>query len=120
MRRDRPVVFDVSSIDDNETDLQAAIMLACWSTGFGSIAVSNALADAGLEPRRHYVVVLDELWRVLRAGQGIVDRVDALTRLNRTRGDERSPGFAERGGPDEGPRFRRALRDGHRRRAAVG
>jgi hypothetical protein len=86
MRRDRPVVFDVSSIDDNETDLQAAIMLACWSTGFGSIAVSNALADAGLEPRRHYVVVLDELWRVLRAGQGIVDRVDALTRLNRTRG----------------------------------
>ncbi len=86
MRRDRPVVFDVSAVGDGETDLQAAILLACWSTGFGTINVANALAEAGLEPRRHYFVVLDELWRALRAGRGIVDRVDALTRLNRQRG----------------------------------
>lgn len=86
MRRDRPVAFDVSAVGDGETDLQAAILLACWSTGFGTINVANALAEAGLEPRRHYFVVLDELWRALRAGRGIVDRVDALTRLNRQRG----------------------------------
>lgn len=86
MRRDRPVVYDVSSIDDSESDLQAAILLACWSAGFGTVNVATALADAGLEPRRHYFVILDELWRALRAGRGMVDRVDALTRLNRARG----------------------------------
>lgn len=86
MRRDRPVVYDVSSIDDSEGDLQAAILLACWSAGFGTVNVAAALADAKLEPRRHYFVILDELWRALRAGRGMVDRVDALTRLNRARG----------------------------------
>jgi hypothetical protein len=86
MRRDAPVVYDVSSIDDSEMDLQAAVLLACWSNGFGTINVANALADAGLEARRHYFVVLDELWRALRAGHGMVDRIDALTRLNRQRG----------------------------------
>lgn len=86
MRRDRPVVYDVSSIDDSEADLQAAILLACWSAGFGTVNVATALADAELEPRRHYFVILDELWRALRAGRGMVDRVDALTRLNRARG----------------------------------
>lgn len=86
MRRDAPVVYDVSAIDDSEMDLQAAALLACWSAGFGTVNVANALADAELEPRRHYFVVLDELWRALRAGRGMVDRVDALTRLNRTRG----------------------------------
>jgi hypothetical protein len=86
MQRDRPVVYDVSSIDDSEMDLQAAVLLACWSAGFGTVNVANALADAELEPRRHYFVILDELWRALRAGRGMVDRVDALTRLNRRRG----------------------------------
>lgn len=86
MRRDAPVVYDLSAIDDSEMDLQAATLLACWSAGFGTVTVANALADTGLEPRRHYFVVLDELWRALRAGRGMVDRVDALTRLNRQRG----------------------------------
>ncbi len=86
MKRDRAVVFDVSSIDGTETDLQTAVLLACWSYGFGTVNVANALADAGLEPRRNYFLVLDELWRALRSGKGMADRVDALTRLNRSVG----------------------------------
>ena len=86
MLRDRAVVFDVSGIDDGDSDLQAAVLMACWSAGFGAVSVSAALADAGLEPRRQYLCVMDELWRALRAGPGLVERVDALTRTNRTRG----------------------------------
>jgi hypothetical protein len=86
MRSDVPVVFDVSSIPETELALQGAALMACWSTGFGALNVANTLADAGLEPQRHVLVILDELWRALRAGQGMVDRVDGLTRLNRNQG----------------------------------
>lgn len=83
MRLDRPVVFDISAIKETEEDLRAAALLACWSTGFATVNVANVLADCGLEPRRHYFVIMDELWQALRAGTGMVDRVDGLTRLNR-------------------------------------
>lgn len=86
MRRDRPVVYDISGLGSTEEDLKAALLLACWSSGFATVNVAQALAEAGLEPQRHYFVVLDELWQALRSGSGMVDRVDALTRLNRREG----------------------------------
>ncbi|MDP9793431.1 hypothetical protein J2S43_001943 [Catenuloplanes nepalensis] len=84
---DAPAVcIDISRIGESDTQLTAAAMLAAWSDGLGTVAAAHALADAGLAPRRWFFTVLDELWRPLRAASGIVDRIDALTRLNRSLG----------------------------------
>lgn len=86
MKMDRPVVFDVSALSNSEKDLQAAVLLACWSYGFASVEVAQTLADAGVQKRQRHFIIMDELWRILRASSGIVDRIDGLTRLNRTIG----------------------------------
>ncbi|MFE0588403.1 ATP/GTP-binding protein [Micromonospora echinospora] len=80
------VCIDISRIGESDTQLTAAAMLAAWSDGLGTVAAVHALADAGLAPRRWFFTILDELWRPLRAASGIVDRIDALTRLNRSLG----------------------------------
>ncbi|WP_432838991.1 ATP/GTP-binding protein [Dactylosporangium sp. CA-092794] len=80
------VCIDISRIGEADSQLTAAAMLAAWSDGLGTVAASHALADAGLAPRRWFFTILDELWRPLRAASGIVDRIDALTRLNRSLG----------------------------------
>src|SRR5690606_25134280 len=84
MRRDRAVVYDVSAIPQSDGDLRAVALLASWSAGFAVVNIAQTLADVGLENRRHYFVILDELHQALKAGPGLVDRVDYLTRLNRT------------------------------------
>lgn len=87
MRRDLPVVYDISRVAKNQTGpVLAATQMACWSTGFASIHISQVLAEAGLEPQRHYFVVLDELWKSLESGPGIVDRINVITRVNRELG----------------------------------
>lgn len=86
MRIDRSVVFDVSALEQANKDLQAAVLLSTWSYGFATIELSQTLADAGLAPRRSYNLVMDELWRILGTSSGMVDRINSLTRLNRTVG----------------------------------
>ena len=67
---DRPAAFDVSSIPEDQTELVGAALAACWGVGFGAVNVTHTLAEAGLAPMRHYLIVLDELWRALIAGRG--------------------------------------------------
>jgi len=84
---DSPAVcVDVSHIPTGDTKLKAAVMLACWAIGFGSVEALNMLAEAGLERQRVFQVVMDELWQVLGLGEFMVARVDELTRLQRSLG----------------------------------
>lgn len=86
MMMDRSVVYDLSGIDKQDTNLRAAALMACWSNGFSAIALDQKLADHGLVPRKPWLVVMDELWMALRSGPGQVERADTLTRLNRNEG----------------------------------
>lgn len=78
--------IDISSINESDELLTAAVLVSAWSMGFGAVEAAHRLADLGLAPPRTYFTVLDEMWRALRVGHGLVDRVDALTRLNRSKG----------------------------------
>lgn len=81
------VCVDISAAARQSEEYLAAVMLACWSEVFATVEAANALADANLAPQRHFLTVIDEMWRPMRlAGAGLVDKLDAITRLNRSEG----------------------------------
>ena len=75
------VDVDLSRIPAGDDITVAAAMLSAWSWGFGMV---EAAAYLGLGRRRN--IVLDEMWRALRATPGLVEHADQLTRLNRATG----------------------------------
>lgn len=86
VNRHTSVSFDLEGIDVNDTMMLGAAYLAAWAAGFGVIYTAHALADAGLEQHQRFLAVMDEFWQALAAGPGMIDRVDALTRLDRSMG----------------------------------
>ncbi|QOL35479.1 ATPase [Bifidobacterium lemurum] len=80
---DRPVDFDISALAQGGDDVVAAVLAATWSAAFAAKDAHDTLAEAGLEPRRNHVIIMDEMHRALRASPLMVDRLDLLTRLNR-------------------------------------
>jgi hypothetical protein len=80
------VIVDTSAIKAGNKDFLAAVLLAAWSDTYGQVEADSALAAAGHTPKRLYCMVLDEMWRVLELGGTLPERVNELTRLNRTDG----------------------------------
>jgi hypothetical protein len=81
------VCVDISAAARQSEEYLAAVMLATWSEVFATVEAANALADAHLAPQRHFLTVIDEMWRPMRlTGAGLVDKLDAITRLNRAEG----------------------------------
>lgn len=80
------VNIDTSAIKAGDPAFLGAVMMAAWADVYGQVEADQALADADLQPRRRYCLILDELWRVLNLGGTLPDRVNELTRLNRTQG----------------------------------
>lgn len=81
----RPTVFDLSAIPMEDTELRAAVMASCWSYGSTMVSASQTAREYGVGDDTTYFLVLDELWQILRGWSGMIDLVDAITRLNRAR-----------------------------------
>ena len=86
VERSPAMSIDTSRIKSGDERFLAAVMMAAWSETYGQVEAEQALADAGLSPRRLYCLTLDELWRVLQLGGTMPERLNELTRLNRTQG----------------------------------
>ena len=77
---------DMSRIPKNDQALRAAVLLACWSDGFSAVEATHLLSDHGLQEPRNYDLLCDEFSIVLGVGNGIVQRVDEVTRVQREQG----------------------------------
>ena len=78
--------LDISGVNENDTVLMAAVQSLCWNLGSATVSAESHLAADEGRRRRTYLLVMDELWRVLRASDDMVHFIDAITRLNRGRG----------------------------------
>ncbi|MDX2601939.1 ATP-binding protein [Streptomyces caniscabiei] len=77
------VSVDISGLRARGNDVISAGMIATWAYAYSSIDSARSI---GLMNRK-LVLPMDEMWRALRSGPGLVDAMDAISRLNRTTDD---------------------------------
>ncbi|WP_406300039.1 ATP-binding protein [Embleya sp. NBC_00888] len=77
------VSVDLSALLTAGDHVVAAGLLATWAYAYGAVDSARALGMMD----RPLVIPLDEMWRALRAGPGMVDAMDGMTRLNRSKGE---------------------------------
>lgn len=80
------VDVDISSIDGQDVELEAAVLTATWNEGFAAAEAAHVLADAGLGPQHNFYLTMDELWRAMRGDGEIVDIINDLLRTDRQKG----------------------------------
>ena len=73
----RPVDFDISALAQAGDDVVAAVLAATWSSAFAAKNAADMMAEAGLQPRRNHVIIMD---------RGFVERskIKVLGALSRT------------------------------------
>jgi hypothetical protein len=77
------VSVDISGLRARGNDVISAGMIATWAYAYSSIDSARSLGMM----KRKLVLPMDEMWRALRSGPGLVDAMDAISRLNRTTDD---------------------------------
>ncbi|MEU5163916.1 ATP-binding protein [Streptomyces sp. NPDC020875] len=77
------VSVDISALRARGNDVVSAGMIATWAYTYSALDSARSL---GLVDRK-LVLPMDEMWRALRSGPGLVDAMDAISRLNRVHGD---------------------------------
>lgn len=78
-----PFVFDISSVDEDDTMRMAAVQYLTWSQATQALIAATYLTQAEILAPSKYVMVGDELYRALRALPLVVRRVDSIIRMIR-------------------------------------
>ncbi|APY87579.1 ATP-binding protein [Streptomyces alfalfae] len=73
------VSVDISALRSRGNDVISAGMIATWAYTYAAVDTARTI---GVMNRR-LVLPMDEMWRALRSGPGLVDAMDSISRLNR-------------------------------------
>jgi hypothetical protein len=78
--------LDMSAVPEGDALMRAAVLVAGWSECFAAVDAAHLRATTGNGPHLAFSILMDELWQVLSCGPTMVDRLDGVQRLQRTKG----------------------------------